>query len=167
VCSGLDASALGDGSGRPQPELRAADLIVTTRGLADIVAPAARRLGKRLIAVDLRTDLIGGEWRLFLRQPVYVVVDDERFAATLLQFFAQTPGVENMRLLVAGRDDLARIPDDAPVYVTRSARARLGDTRVGGRLLPAPRLFAAESSREIIRFIVGANLAAVAATRHG
>ena len=166
ACSGLDAAGLGDGTTHPPPELRAADLVVTTRGLENLVAPTARRLGKRLIAVDLRADLIGGEWRLFLRHPVYVVVEDERFAATLLQFFAHTPGVENIHPLVAGRDDLTRIPDGAPVYVTRSARLRVGDARVGGRLLPAARLFSAESSREIIHFIVGANLAAVAATRH-
>ena len=164
---GLDAAALRDADGRPAADLRAADLVVTTRGLEETVAPVAAALGKRLIVVDLRPDLLEGEWRLFLRHRVYVVVEDERFATSLRHFFADTPGVENIHPLVAGRDDVAAIPDDAPVDVTRSARARLGDARVGGRLLPAARLFSAEASREIIDFLVGANLDALAATRGG
>jgi hypothetical protein len=66
---------------------------------------------------------------------------------------------------VLGRDDLATIPDGAPTYITLSARERLGDVRIKGRIIPAARVLATESAREIISFIVGMNLAAFAARR--
>jgi len=142
--------------------VRATDLLVTTPGLESLVAPAAAAAEKRLIVADVRPDLVGGEWRLMLRRSVYVIVRDPRFIATLTRFFEGTPGAENIRVLVLGSDDLEAIPDDAPVYVTRSARAALAGTRVRGRILPAARVFSSQASREIVRFIVDANLDALA-----
>lgn len=66
-----------------------------------------------------------------------------------------------MRVLVMGRDDLALIPEDAVVYVTQSAREKLGDVKLKGNVLPPARVLSRESSRELTRFIVEANLAAV------
>ena len=144
-------------------DLRHADLIVTTVGYESLLRPLAERHGKTLIVVDVRPDLIGGEWRLLLRRPVYVVMKDERFADILRDFFRDTPGADNIRAVVLGRDSLDAIPDDAAVYVTRSARTALGKTPVRGRLLPSARLFSSESARQLIRFIVEANLHALAA----
>lgn len=148
-------------------ELRYADLIVTTQGLETAVRPVADSLGKRLIVVQVRPDLIGAEWRMLLRRPIHVVVHDATFVDVLLEFFADVPGVENIRPLVAGRDDLSQIPDGEPVYVTRSARARLGGAQIRGRILPTARLVSAESSLELVRFIVESNMAALAARQPG
>lgn len=157
--TGLDIVALE--AGEETPELRYADVLVTTAGLATRVKAVADRLGKPVIAVEVRVDLIPGEWRLLLRRPVYVLVGDDRFIPVVLGLFADIPGAENLRFLVAGRDDLSTIPDDAPVYVTESARAHLRDVQVRGNILPSVRLFSPASAMELIRFIVGANLDAI------
>ena len=143
--------------------VRRADLLVTTEAHASVVRRVAARLGTTCIVAGIRPDLIQGEWRLLLKRPVYVVVRDEQFVRTISRFFAGTPGAENLRPLIVGRDDLSTIPDGAPTYVTRSAREALGDTRIAGRILPALRLFSAETARELIGFIVRANLAAFTA----
>ena len=143
--------------------VRHADLLLTTEGYADLVRDLAGRLGKPHLCLTVRPDLVGGEWRLLLRKPVYVIVGDARFLAVLQQFFADTPGAGNLRALVVGRDDLSVIPADAPVYVTRAAREALGDTPLRGRVLPAARVLSGESARALIAFIVRANLDVVTA----
>jgi hypothetical protein len=104
---------------------------------------------------------------MLLRQPVYVVTHDPRFADLLRGYFAGTRGAENLRFLIVGRDDLSTIPDGAPTYVTRSARDQLGDAQIKGRILPSARVFSAESAREIIRFVVRMNLDVLTARRRG
>lgn len=161
---GIHASSLGSGA-EPSLEVRRADLFVSTEAYGSVVAEVAARLGKPCITISVRPDLIGGEWRMLLRKPVYVVVADEKFVATLMSFFADTTGAANLRVLLVGRDDLMTIPDGAPVYVTQKAREMLGDARLRGRILPAARTISRETAREIIAFIVRANLQAVAARR--
>lgn len=143
-------------------ELRCADLLITSPAFESVVRPVAERLGTKMMLAKLNPDLIGGEWRLLLGRPVYVIVKDERFASVVREFFSNTPGAQNIRPLVLGRDDLSTIPDKAPVYVTRIAREHLGGRRIPGRMLPTARLFSAETARALIDFIVGANLDALA-----
>lgn len=143
--------------------LRHVDLLVTTPAHESVVTAVAARLKKPHVVANVRPDLIGGEWRLLLRQPVYVIVRDARFAEMLTRFFAGTPGRENLRILVVGRDDPGVIPDGAPTYVTRSARDALGDVRIRGSILPAARVFSADASRALVTFVVRANLEAMSA----
>jgi hypothetical protein len=159
--SGVNIAAIRSGEDDVPVEVRRADLLVTTHSHARVVRRLAERLGKHCIIASVRSDLIGDEWRLLLRQPVYVVVDSPKFIETIRRFFASTPGADNLRPLVLGRDDLSAIPDGAPTYVTQRARERLGDSRIAGRILPPARLFSPESAREIIGFIVHANLEAL------
>jgi hypothetical protein len=93
---------------------------------------------------------------------VYFVATDPRFGDALRRIFEPTSSVGNVRLLVLGRDDLESIPEAAPTYIMRSARERLGDTPLAGRVIPASRVFSAESVRELLTFIVRANIAAIA-----
>ena len=161
---GLEAKGIEPGAleeAAAPPELRYADLLVTTPGLEPQVSAVAARLGKPVIIVDLRPDLIPGEWRLLLTRPLYLLAGDERFIGTVLEFFAETPGIENLRPLVVGRDDLSIIPDGAPVYVTVNARQLLKGVQIKGRILPSVRLFSRASSLSLIRFIVSANLDAL------
>jgi DNA-binding transcriptional regulator YhcF (GntR family) len=156
---GVDAALVG--TAREPALLRHVDIIVTTEAHAHAVQRLAARLGKPSVSASVRPDLIRGEWRLLLRGPVYVVVRDERFADTLLRFFQNTEGRENLHMMIVGRDDLSSIPDGAPTYVTRSAREVLGTTPISGRILPAARVFSADASREILSFIVRENLRAM------
>lgn len=148
-------------AGAPPLPLRRADLIVTTRAHAEWVRDLAADLRKPVIVIDVRPELLGGEWALLLRRPVYVVVSTTEFGEMLRRFYASVPGIENLHVIVLGRDDLGLIPDDAPTYVTQHVRAQLGDARLPGRVLPAARTIASESAREIFAFIVHSNIEAM------
>lgn len=158
--SRIEVSAL-QGSTVPPLEVRSADLIVTTEGCAAVVQALARRLGKACIVVTVRPDVIGNEWQLLLRQPVYVVAESVGFIDTMLKFFASSPNVHNIRPVVIGRDEVSEIPAGAPTYVTQRARELLRDVEIPGSILPAARLFSTQSAREIISFIVRSNLEAL------
>ena len=161
---GLEASSVDTAifeTGELPPNVRRADLFVTTARHDTAVRKLAAELGKQCVTATVRPDLISGEWRLLLTSPVYVLVADRRFIPTLERFFSNTPGAGNLRPLVAGEDDLTQIPADAPTYITRRARDRLGDTRVPGRIVPAPRLLSSDAASEIIGFIVRSNLRAM------
>ena len=146
----------------PPLAVRRADLIVTTQAHAARVRRLAEALRKTAIVVEVRPDLVVGEWAMLLRQPVYAVVASPEFGDMLRRFFADTPGVENLRVLVLGRDDLSAIPDGAPTYLTRRVRDTLGDARIPGRILPAARTISTPSAREILRFVVRSNVDALA-----
>lgn len=160
---GLDAFTLPPGAaprvgGRVPTALRRAALVVTTEAPGAAVRRLGERLGIPVVAISVRADLVGPEWRLLLRSPVYVVVTDHRFVQTLRHYFADTPGVENIRPVVLGRDPLDAIPPGAATYVTHSARTRLGDTPIPGRTVPPARIFSEECAREILEIIVRKNL---------
>jgi len=161
---GLEAEELlaADVTAGPHPlAIRRADLIVTTEAHAERMQSLGRTLRKEVIAITVRPDLVVGEWAVLLRRPVYAVVATPEFEAMLRTFFAGLAGAANLHTLVPGRDDLAAIPDDAPTYVTQSARALVGDQRIPGRILPAARTISAESAREIFAVIVRANVSAL------
>ena len=151
---------LAEEQGVPLP-LRRADLVVTTEAHAGRVRRLADALGKPALVVQVRPDLAGGEWAMLLRRPVYAVVAAPEFGDLLRRFFADTPGAENLRILVFGRDDLSAIPDGAPTYVTRRVRDTLGDAHIPGRILPAARTISTRSAREVFAFVVRANLQAM------
>ena len=159
----VDIDALGNGH-RP-PDLRETDLLVSTPAYEPLVRRLATQLEKPCIIADVRTDLIGGEWRLLLRKPVYVVVRDAQFKSALLAFFESTKGKENLRVLIAATDDVTAIPASAPTYVTRGARDWLRtegrEDDVGGRMLPNARTFSSSTAEELITFILKANLTAL------
>ena len=144
--------------------LRRADLLVTTEAHADWVRERASALRKTAIVIEVRPELSRGEWALLLRRPVYAVVASVEFGEMLRRFYAEVPGIENLRVIVHGRDDLQQIPAGAPTYVTQRVRALLGDTKVPGRLLPPVRTIAASSAREIFAFIVRSNIEAMSRT---
>jgi Bacterial regulatory proteins, gntR family len=165
---GLETTELNTdmlGNGHHPSELGKADLIVSTPAYEPLARRLAEQHGKRCIIADVRSDLIGGEWRLLLRKPVYVVVRDAEFKRALLDFFANTRGRENLRVLVVDVDDLTSIPRSAPTYLTRGAREWLDAhgraTDVGGRILPNARTFSSSTAEELISFILEANLAAL------
>lgn len=159
---GLTADRVRDVSPVPL-SLRQADVIVTTKAHAEWITTLASDLNKPAIVIDVRPDLLGGEWALLLRQPVYAVVATEEFGRMLREFFASVPGVENLHVVVFGRDDLTSIPANAPTYVTQRVRTSLKGEKIPGKILPAARTIRSESAREIFAFIVRANISALAA----
>ena len=148
-------------------DVRRADLLVTTPFHAGEVQAIAARAGKPWVAASLRADVYAEIARLLPAGPVYFVVTDPRFATKLSRIFAHSAGAANLHVLVADRDDVGRIPPDAPTYVTRRARERLRDADLLRRVAPEERAFSAASAREILTFIVGANVAAIGARGPG
>ena len=161
---GLEAESVPAAALETRPlaiPIRRADLIVSTEAHRTAVERLADEVKKPAVVIDVRPDVIGGEWRLLLQRPVYAIVASDDFAKMLHRFVAAMPGAENLRTLVVGRDDFSSIPNDAPTYVTQQARGLLGDQRLPGRLIPAVRTIAQQSAREILRFIIGVNRAAL------
>jgi GntR family transcriptional regulator len=146
---------------RPPLALRRADLIVTTAAHEQWVTELAKELRKDVCVVEVRPDLMKGEWSLLFRRTVYAVVADPEFGEMLRRFFADVPGSENMRILVLGKDDLGTIPDDAPTYVTQRARSQLGGVAIRGRVLPAARTISPASARVLLGLIVRSNIEAL------
>lgn len=138
--------------------VRRADLLVTVSAHAQWVTALGKELQKEVIVITVRPELRQGEWTMLLRRPVYVVVATAQFGEMLQEFYATSPGVDNLRIIVFGRDDLDTIPDGAPTYITQGVRKQLGATRVPGRIIPAARTIAAPSARDIFTFIVRQNL---------
>lgn len=151
----------------PTLAVRRADLLVTTLYHAAAVQAIAERLGKAWIAVALRPDALEQVGRALHEGPVYYVATDPRFAPKLHRMLAPVGPVENLRVLLVGRDDLDAVPPDAPTFVMSSARAHL-DARFGprggpGRQIQPARLFSDEAARELLAFLVRANMASLAA----
>jgi len=155
------ADELVTSGAQPLP-IRRADLLLATAAHADRVRALGAELQKPVTVIELRPDLVVGEWSLLLRQPVYAIVASEQFGRMLLDFFKDVPGVENLHTLVFGTDDLATIPVNAPTYVTQRVRAQLAGVSIPGRILPAARTISMNSAREIFGFIVRSNLEAMA-----
>lgn len=168
---GLESEALLADEVRDQVsgpiEVRRADLLVTTDAHARWVDALARQLAKPVIVATVLPELMGGEWALLLRRPVYAVVETAEFGEILRTFFSQVPGIENLRIIVHGRDELSEIPEGAPTYVTQRVRDQLGSARIPGRLLPVARTITTESAREIFAFIVRANIQAMSRSGPG
>lgn len=139
--------------------LAGADLLVTTPFHSTEVRRIGRQLGKPCVVVSIRADLRRWMQDELGRGDVYVVATDERFAAKAQLMFADLGGRHCVRVRVVGRDDLSDVPPDAPAYVTRRARKLLGEHRLVSRAPRMPRLFARESRRELLSFIVRSNAA--------
>jgi DNA-binding transcriptional regulator YhcF (GntR family) len=133
------------------------DLLVTTPFHGGEVQELAARARKPWIVVSYRVDVFAEIAQLLPRGPVYFVVTDPRFARKLTSIYASIDPGRHLHVLLAGADDLRGIPSDAPIYVSRTARARLGDDALLARVSSEMRLLARESIREILTFLVTTN----------
>lgn len=164
--TGLNAADLVSLTRGASEAVGGADLLVTTKEFARPVRAIAKRSGVNVVVAQVGPDLLGGDWRTLLQKPLYLLVSDESSVATAERNFASVPeAATNLRVMLVGRDDVASIPPEAAVYITRGAAEVLGNAPVGGRPLPRARLFSWKTARELIGYIVHANLAEWARTR--
>lgn len=159
ACTVVLADALPFGEPAPRA-MRRAHVIITTEAHERRLRPLAERLARRLVVIRVRPDLVSREYRAVLRRVTWVVVADARFGAMVRTYLAGSPGAEHVRIVVAGRDDLSQIPGSATTYVTQAARARIGRTRLPGRVLPPARTLADDCIHELARVLVEENLGA-------
>ena len=152
----------------PPLALRRADVLVTTLFHAPEVEATAKRLGKPWIAVALRPDAMSEAARGLAEGIVYFIATDPRFEPKLRQMLAPLGPVENLRVLLVGRDDLDAIPRNAPTFVMSSASEylarRYGPHGGPGRPIHTPRSFSDSTARELLEFVVRANMSALAAS---
>lgn len=151
----------------PPLALSRADLLVTTAFHADRVRRAAAALRKPWIAVSLRADVIRDVGRHLHAGPLYYVATDPRFERKLRHMLGEVGPMANLRVMVIGRDDLNEIPSDAPTFIMTSAadyvRKKYGVHGGPGTPIQPPRHFSDSSARELLSFLVRANLSALVA----
>ena len=133
--------------------LRRAHLVVTTRVHAELARSISEDHDIPHLIVTVRSDLFDVEWMLWRDQPVHVVVLDARFRKLVREFLRAAGASEAAVRVHLATEDLSRIGEDAPTYVTQAARAHLGRTRVPGQLIPPARLFDESCVRAIWREI--------------
>ena len=160
TASEVDVAALDDAGDVLPPTLRSADLLVTTAFHADAVRPLADRLGKPVVVAAIRPDLTREITRLLAAGPVYFLGTDVRFAGRLRAMFGGAHP-EHVRAVIVGRDDVHAIPDGAPAYVMRTARDLLGGVPAHVRPLSTLRAFSPETQRDVLRYMLHANAAAL------
>ncbi|MGI8403138.1 MAG: GntR family transcriptional regulator [Gemmatimonadaceae bacterium] len=136
------------------------DLIVTTAAHAAEVRPTATRLGKPLVLVTLRPEIVAEVARLLAVGPVYFLCTDPRFATKLRSLYNGIAHAANIRPVVLGVDDIADIPTDAPTWVMRTARERLGGVPSHVRVLSTTRIFSSGTMHDLLSHAMRANLAA-------
>lgn len=160
---GVDAvpfapDALDRTAGLP-PEMFSADFILTADGHAERLRGMVGTTGRPVVAVQVRPILPPAWRRILARNTIHAVVADARsmegFDAALGEFAAK------LRVHVVGRDDVRAIPPASYVYVSRSAKRRLGQTPIPGRILPTERAFSGDTVREVMGIVVGLNLRAM------
>jgi DNA-binding transcriptional regulator YhcF (GntR family) len=152
--------------GEPPLAIRRADLLVSTTFHAAPVQALAQRLGKPWITIALRPEVLGDVSRSLAEGPVYYVATDPRVEAKLRRVLAPIAPVRNLRVMIVDRDDLDTIPPDAPTFVMTSARqyvtTRYGENAGPGKPMFHPaRSFSEGTARELLAFLVRANMAAL------
>lgn len=150
-----------------EPDVRTAlggaDVLVTTAFHRNVVRKLAFALGKPYVAITVRPDLLQGIEDALRREDVYFVASDPRFAAKAAVMFANRETTHELRVLVAGRDDVSAVPAGATTYIMRRARELLHDHPLVARVPETSSIFARESRRAILSFIAQANLERVGA----
>jgi DNA-binding transcriptional regulator YhcF (GntR family) len=138
------------------------NLLVATEFTAERVQQLGDEAGIRTVVIDVRPDLLSPEWRLLLREAqrgaLFVVLADPRFGTLVQTFLHGAEGAENVRVLVAGQDDVSAIPPGTAAYVTEAARERLGRARLPDRLVAPARTLSDASVRAVAEALVTTNL---------
>lgn len=150
-----------DRPGELPAEILGADFVVASPRYAERLRALLLPWRKRVVDAAVRSRLDSAWHRMLSRGTVYVVLVDPR-SLECVDGAAEAERAGRIRRLVMGRDDVRQIPPDANVYVTRSARRRIGYVQVPGRLIPTERCFTGPTMREVLRLVVAANLRSMA-----
>lgn len=159
----LEIAQLLSPEGDAQRILQQSDLVVSTSRYGNQVQHVARRLGKPAVTVMLRPELMSEFTRQLAAGPMYLIGSDRRFEAAAHAVFDPTGLGANLHVLIVGEDDLTSISPQATVYVMGRAHRLLGDSELARRVTPIRRVFAREMARELLTFIIRANIAAMSA----
>ena len=151
--------------GGPPLAVRQADLLVTTVFHAGEVRRCATRLGKPWLVMTLDPRRRADVTRVLAERAVYFVGTDPRWAAKARMIWGREPGAERLRTITLGQDRLDDIPADAALMLMPRARRLLSGSVLLERALP-PRGLSADAQRQILAFVVHANLRAGTLRQH-
>lgn len=143
--------------------LAQSDLLVTTSFYTAPVHNVARSMGKTAITATLRPELMSNITRQLSVGVVYLIGTDPLFREAVQTVFEPTGFGSNMHVLIIGQDDLDSISADAPVYIMGRAHQQLGDSPLARRVVPIRRVFSSQMARELLTFVIRANISAMAA----
>jgi hypothetical protein len=96
--------------------------------------------------------------RLLAERPVCFIGTDPRWAVKVREIWAREPGAERLQALTLGLNPLGSIPEEAALVVMPRARRLLAGNSLLERALP-PHGFSHDTGRQILSFLVQANLA--------
>ena len=153
-----------DGDG--DPEVERSDIIVTTSAHATLAKTLGRKLGKPVVMVTLKPEIVSEVTELLEKEAVYFLCSDPAFETKVRELYNGVGNLDNIRTVVVGRDNPEAIPENAPVWVMRRARTKLGGIPAHIRPLNTARIFSRETRAELLAHLVRENLAAAAAMRH-
>jgi DNA-binding transcriptional regulator YhcF (GntR family) len=141
--------------------IRAADMVISTAFHGEMLESVARAERKPIVLLRLAGNFVESVMAALRRDRLYFVVGDRRFALRLPIIYGGVEGGRNLHPLVAGEDDLGVIPPGAAVYVTRAAEIRVNGAAELRTVWSPGRIFADSMATDLLRIIVGYNIAAM------
>jgi len=162
---GLESTAVEIGRSRGEPPLavRQADLLVSTTFHAGEVRRWAARLRKPCVIVTLDPRRRADVTRLLAELPVCFIGTDPRWARKARAIWGGEAGAERLQFVTLGEVALETLPEETALMLMPRARRLLAGSPLLARALPH-RGFSRETAREIVAFVVQANLAATPAS---
>ena len=145
---------------RLPPELRDADLLVTTAFHAAALRRIADEMDKPLVVIQLNPDLVRAMERRLAEGDLTVICVDPRFVERVRLIVGPELSGRIRGVLVDDTAALERLDPDEPVMISSAARARLGTLRVRS-LLPAGAILAPDSAEDLIQVLLRFNLDAM------
>ena len=161
ISSGVDTRTLSrdcDGDSK----VAAAAVIVTTSAHATLAKSLGRKFGKPVVLVTLKPEIVTEVTQLLETGEVYFLCSDPDFEVKVRELYSGVGNLQNIRTVVVGRDNPDTIPEGAPVWVMRRARAKLGGIPSHIRPLNTARIFSRETRAELLAHLVRENLGAAA-----
>lgn len=111
--------------------LRSADASLTTVFFLPAIRQALEPLARPVFVATL--EAVDRDEFCSRDEPLHLVLATRQWADRALAALDRTRAVHNLRLYVAGEDDLERIPRDVPVYVTAAAAPLISRAFANGR----------------------------------
>jgi DNA-binding transcriptional regulator YhcF (GntR family) len=152
---------IGRSPREPPLAVRQADLLVSTTFHAGEVRRWGLRLSKPCVFVTLDPRRREEVTRLLAERPVILLGTDPRWARKARAMWAAEAGAERLQVATLGEVALESLPQEAALMLMPRARRLLAGSPLLARALPR-RGFSTATTREIVAFVVRANLAAAA-----
>lgn len=145
---------------RIPPELREADILVTTAFHASAIRPLADALEKPLMVVRLDPDIVRQLERLVEQGGLTVVCVDPRFLERVRLVIGGKQADRIRGVLADDHDTIRTLDRRIPTLVSHAARARLGDLGFQPAI-PSGRVLSPDSAEDLAELLIRFNATAM------